>query len=166
MAGEKNLYCSPARIGKTVLGLYTWSDLVRLPTLVLSQTLQYKHNVARAKELFNLDGKDKQILTNTETPGLLTSLTYQSVTLPKRDDKKVDDAAMEIWVDKLISENEADSTETAKSWIEDLKDTQRILFGRFSTYRKQARDDFASMVMCGYYGLQKRFRKSPKQVLE
>ena len=37
MAGEKNLHIvAPPGSGKTVLGLYTWSDLVRLPTLVLS----------------------------------------------------------------------------------------------------------------------------------
>ena len=147
MAGEKNLHIvAPPGSGKTVLGLYTWSDLVRLPTLVLSPNSAIQAQwVARAKELFNLDGKDKQILTNTETPGLLTSLTYQSVTLPKRDDKNLDDAAMEIWVDKLISENEADSTETAKAWIEDLKDNNKEYYSeRFSTYRKQVRDDFAS----------------------
>ena len=52
---------------------------------------------------------------------------------------------MEIWVDKLISENEADSTETAKAWIEDLKDNNKEYYSeRFSTYRKQVRDDFAS----------------------
>ena len=96
MAGEKNLHIvAPPGSGKTVLGLYTWSDLVRLPTLVLSPNSAIQAQwVARAKELFNLDGKDKQILTNTETPGLLTSLTYQSVTLPKRDDKNLDDAPL------------------------------------------------------------------------
>ena len=35
-SGEKNLHIvAPPGSGKTVLGLYTWSDLVRLPTLVL-----------------------------------------------------------------------------------------------------------------------------------
>ena len=54
-----------------------------------------------------------------------------------------DDAAMEIWVDKLISENEADSTETVKL-VEDLKDNNKEYYSeRFSTYRKQVRDDFA-----------------------
>ena len=89
-AGEKNLHIvAPPGSGKTVLGLYTWSDLVRLPTLVLSPNSAIQAQwVARAKELFNLDGKEDQILTNTNSPGLLTSLTYQSVTLPKRADKK------------------------------------------------------------------------------
>ena len=76
-----------------MLGLYTWSDLVRLPTLVLSPNSAIQAQwVARAKELFNLDGKEEQILTNTKSPGLLTSLTYQSVTLPKRADENLDES--------------------------------------------------------------------------
>ena len=146
-AGEKNLHVvAPPGSGKTVLGLYTWSDLVRLPTLVLSPNSAIQAQwVARAKELFNLDGKEEQILTNTKSPGLLTSLTYQSVTLPKRADENLDDAAMEIWIKKLISENEADNEETAKAWIKDLEDNNRGYFTeRFSSYRKQVRDDFAT----------------------
>ena len=146
-AGEKNLHIvAPPGSGKTVLGLYTWSDLVRSPTLVLSPNSAIQAQwVARAKELFNLDGKEDQILTNTNSPGLLTSLTYQSVTLPKRADKNLDDAAMKIWINKLISENEADSEETAKAWIKDLEDNNNDYFtDRFSSYRKQVRDDFAS----------------------
>ena len=146
-AGEKNLHIvAPPGSGKTVLGLYTWSDLVRLPTLVLSPNSAIQAQwVARAKELFNLDGKEEQILTDTNSPGLLTSLTYQSVTLPKRADKNLDEAAMEIWIKKLISENEADNVETSKSWIEDLKENNPDYFTeRFSSYRKQVRDDFTN----------------------
>ena len=146
-AGEKNLHIvAPPGSGKTVLGLYTWSDLVRMPTLVLSPNSAIQAQwVARAKELFNLDGKEEQILTNTKSPGLLTSLTYQSVTLPKRADENLDGAAMEIWIKKLISENEADNEETAKAWIEDLRDNNKDYFTeRFSSYRKQVRDDFTT----------------------
>ena len=145
--GEKNLHIvAPPGSGKTVLGLYTWSDLVRLPTLVLSPNSAIQAQwVARAKELFNLDGKEEEILTNTKSPGLLTSLTYQSVTLPKRADENLDGAAMEIWIKKLISENEADNEGTAKAWIEDLRDNNRDYFTeRFSSYRKQVRDDFTT----------------------
>ena len=131
-ASEKNLHIvAPPGSGKTVLGLYTWSDLVRLPTLVLSPNSAIQAQwVARAKELFNLDGKEEQILTNTKSPGLLTSLTYQSVTLPKRADENLDEAAMDIWIKKLISENEADNEETAKAWIKDLEDNNRDYFTR------------------------------------
>ena len=53
-AGEKNLHIvAPPGSGKTVLGLYTWSDLVRLPTLLLSpkSAIQPQWH-ARAKELY------------------------------------------------------------------------------------------------------------------
>ena len=41
--------------------------------------------VERAKQLFNLDGREADIGTDPKkNPGILTSLTYQSVTLPKR----------------------------------------------------------------------------------
>jgi len=146
-AGEKNLHIvAPPGSGKTVLGLYTWSDLVRLPTLVLSPNSAIQAQwIARAKELFNLDGKDSEIGTNPDSPGLLTSLTYQSVTLPKRSDENLDEAAIKIWTNKLISENQAEDLETAKAWIDDLNENNEDYYNeRLGTYRKQVRDDFTS----------------------
>ena len=35
---------------------------------------------------------------------------------------------MEIWINKLISENEADSVETAKAWIRRFKDNNKEYF--------------------------------------
>ena len=50
------LIVAPPGSGKTVLGLYVWSDLVRLPTLVLSPNSAIQAQwVERAKELFDLD---------------------------------------------------------------------------------------------------------------
>ena len=47
------LIVAPPGSGKTVLGLYVWSDLVRLPTLVLSPNSAIQAQwVERAKELF------------------------------------------------------------------------------------------------------------------
>ena len=107
-SGEKNLHIvAPPGSGKTVLGLYTWSDLVRLPTLVLSPNSAIQAQwIARAKELFNLDDKDNQIGTDPKSPGLLTSLTYQSLTLPKRADENLNQTAIELWINRLISEKE------------------------------------------------------------
>ena len=49
------LIVAPPCSGKTVLGLYVWSDLVRLPTLVLSPNSAIQAQwVERAKQLFNL----------------------------------------------------------------------------------------------------------------
>ena len=39
-------------------------------------------------------------------------------------------AARDIWIKKLISENEADNEETAKAWIKDLEDNNRDYFTR------------------------------------
>jgi len=146
-AGEKKLHIvAPPGSGKTVLGLYTWSDLVRLPTLVLSPNSAIQAQwIARAKELFDLDGKDNQIGTDPKSPGLLTSLTYQSVTLPKRADENLNKAAIEVWIQKLISENEAEGLETARVWINDLEENNSDYYNeRLGAYRKQVRDDFTT----------------------
>ena len=77
------LIVAPPGSGKTVLGLYVWSDIVRKPTLVLSPNSAIQAQwIERAKELFHLDGRESDIGTDPKSPGVLTSLTYQSVTLP------------------------------------------------------------------------------------
>ena len=145
--GEKNLHIvAPPGSGKTVLGLYTWSNLVRSPTLVLSPNSAIQAQwIARARELFNLDGKDDQIGTDARSPGLLTSLTYQSLTLPKRADENLNEAAMELWINKLINEKEAENLETARAWINDLEENNLNYYNeRLGYYRKKVRDDFAT----------------------
>ena len=47
---------APPGSGKTVLGLYVWSDLVRLPTLVLSPNSAIQAQWAARTDLFDLDG--------------------------------------------------------------------------------------------------------------
>ncbi len=145
-SGEKNLHIvAPPGSGKTVLGLYTWSDLVRLPTLVLCPNSAIQAQwIARAKQLFNLDGKDDQIGTDAISSGLLISLTYQSVTLPKRGDQSLDDSAIELWMNKLLSENEADDLESSKIWINGLRESNLTYYNeRLRYYRKKVRDDLA-----------------------
>tara|TARA_B110000495_G_scaffold3868_1_gene2884 strand:+ start:460 stop:3243 length:2784 start_codon:yes stop_codon:yes gene_type:complete len=146
-SGEKKLHIvAPPGSGKTVLGLYTWSDLVRLPTLVLSPNSAIQAQwIARAKELFNLDDKDNQIGTDPKSPGLLTSLTYQSLTLPKRADENLNQTAIELWINRLISEKEAEDLETAREWINDLKENNSDYYNeRLGHYRKKVRNDFAT----------------------
>ena len=145
------LIVAPPGSGKTVLGLYVWSDLVRLPTLVLSPNSAIQAQwIARAKELFHLDGREEQIGTDPKNPGILTSLTYQSITLPKRGGEGLDDAALELWISKLMTPNEADGSveaedrESALAWIADLEDKNPDYHsGRLGHYRKKVRDDFA-----------------------
>ena len=143
------LIVAPPGSGKTVLGLYVWSDLVRLPTLVLSPNSAIQAQwVERAKELFNLDGRDDEIGTDPKNPGILTSLTYQSVTLPKRGGGDLDESAMELWISKLMTPDidriEAEDRESAISWIEDLKEKNPEFYGdTLSKFRKKVRDDLS-----------------------
>ena len=144
---DKNLLIvAPPGSGKTVLGLYIWSDLVELPALILSPNSAIQAQwIARARELFELDGKDQNIGNSTRKDGLLTSLTYQSLTLPKKNDNNLDDAAMAIWIEKLISDGEASTHEIAKEWIYDLEEHNLQYYkDRLSVYRKRVRDDYAS----------------------
>ena len=143
------LIVAPPGSGKTVLGLYVWSDLVRLPTLVLSPNSAIQAQwVERAKELFNLDGRDDEVGTDPKNPGMLTSLTYQSVTLPKRGGEDLDESAMELWISKLMTPDidriEAEDRESAISWIEDLADKNPEYYAdRLSHFRKKVRDDLS-----------------------
>ena len=81
---------APPGSGKTVLGLYVWSDLVKKPALVLSPNSAIQAQWAARTSLFDLDGKDKFVSTDPKNPGLLTSLTYQSVTAPGKCGKDIE----------------------------------------------------------------------------
>jgi len=142
---ERRLHIvAPPGSGKTVLGLYVWADLVRVPTLVLSPNSAIQAQWAARTSLFDLDGKEDQISTDPKNPGLLTSLTYQSVTMPKRGGEDLDVTAIELWAEVLVTKAEADTNEAALLWIADLKRTNPEYFDeRLSVYRKQVRDDFA-----------------------
>ena len=135
---------APPGSGKTVLGLYVWSDLVRKPTLVLSPNSAIQAQWAARTDLFELDGKDEFISTDPENPGLLTSLTYQSITMPKHGGESLDESAIELWIKSLIVKKEAIDDESALAWIEDLRSKNSKYFDdRISVYRKKVRDDFA-----------------------
>ena len=145
------LIVAPPGSGKTVLGLYVWSDLVRLPTLVLSPNSAIQAQwVERAKELFHLDGREADIGTDPKNPGILTSLTYQSVTLPKRGGGDLDESALDLWTSSLMTPNqgdgsvEADDEESAKAWIEDLQEKNPEYYSdRMGHFRKKVRDSLS-----------------------
>ena len=145
------LIVAPPGSGKTVLGLYVWSDLVRLPTLVLSPNSAIQAQwVERAKELFHLDGREADIGTDPKNPGILTSLTYQSVTLPKRGGGDLDESALDLWTSSLMTPNqgdgsvEADDEESAKAWIEDLQEMNPEYYSdRMGHFRKKVRDSLS-----------------------
>ena len=146
-SGEKNLLIiAPPGSGKTVLGIYVWSDLVRLPTLVLSPNSAIQAQwIARARELFDLDGKEDNVSTSVKDYGLLTSLTYQSITIPKRDGENLDDAAKKFWIKNLITKGQASDSEIATRWIDDLEDSNPVYYSeRLNIYRKKIRDEYIS----------------------
>jgi len=135
---------APPGSGKTVLGLYVWANLVRKPTLVLSPNSAIQAQWAARTDLFDLDGKDEFVTTDPKSPGLLTSLTYQSITMPKRGGEELNEAATELWVQNLISNGEAVDEENALAWQEDLKVRNNDYYeDRLSTYRKKVRDEFS-----------------------
>ncbi len=142
---EKKLHIvAPPGSGKTVLGLYVWSDLVRLPTLVLSPNSAIQAQWAARTSLFDLDGKEEQISTDGKKPGLLTSLTYQSITMPRKGGEDLDASAIELWVQTLIQSEEADTPESAMLWLSDLKTNNPDYYSsRLSVYRKKVRDEYA-----------------------
>ena len=135
---------APPGSGKTVLGLYVWANLVRKPTLVLSPNSVIQAQWAARTDLFDLDGKEEFISTDPKKPGLLTSLTYQSITMPKRGGNELNEAAIELWIENLIANEEAIDEENALGWIEDLKIKNSDYYeDRISVYRKKVRDEFS-----------------------
>jgi len=144
-AGNKRLHIvAPPGSGKTVLGLYVWADLVRKPALVLSPNSAIQAQWAARTSLFDLDGKDDFISTDPKKPGLLTSLTYQSVTMPRKGGEDLDAVALELWAEKLISDEEASDHEEALAWQKDLLERNKKYYtSRLSTYRKKVRDEYA-----------------------
>jgi superfamily II DNA or RNA helicase len=133
---------APPGSGKTVLGLYLWTDCVRLPALVLSPNSAIQAQWADKIELFSVAQTDRPLVsTDSQQPALLTSLTYQSVTLPGRGGTDEDAPAIDLWQDKLIEAGQAKDPEEAAVWIDDLRRHNRDYYDqRLRTYRKQVRD--------------------------
>ena len=143
--GETRLYVvAPPGSGKTVLGLYVWSDLVKKPALVLSPNSAIQAQWAARTSLFDLDGKDEFISTDPKNPGLLTSLTYQSVTAPGKGGEEIEELALLAWSEKLIAEGEAHDHKTCEDWQSGLKENNPEYYEqRLGTYRKKVRDEIA-----------------------
>ena len=107
LAGERELYIvAPPGSGKTILGLYVWSTLVRRPALVLSPNSAIQAQWASRTSLFDLDGKDEMVSLSSHEPGLLTSLTYQSITMVRTKSSDLEDTASQLWVEKLMDSQE------------------------------------------------------------
>ncbi len=144
--GERSLHVvAPPGSGKTVLGLYLWAECIRCPALVLSPNSAIQSQWVDRLELFDLPpGHPSPTSMDPKAPGLFTSLTYQSITLPQRGGEKLDTAAVDAWIEKLVATGQAQDPEEAAVWIEDLRRHNRDYFDeRLSAYRKAVRDDQA-----------------------
>ena len=104
---------APPGSGKTVLGLYVWANLVRKPTLVLSPNSAIQAQWAARTDLFDLDGKEEFVSTDQKTR-ITHLLTYQSITMPKRGGNELNKAAIELWIENLIANEEAIDEENAR----------------------------------------------------
>lgn len=118
-AGNRRLHIvAPPGSGKTVLGLYVWAHAVRTPAVVLSPTSAIQSQWLSRASLFGLDRE--HVSDDPSNPALLTSITYQSVTMPRRADAETDEQAQLAWAERLVAEEEADDLEEARQWILDL----------------------------------------------
>ena len=146
-AGRRRIHIvAPPGSGKTVLGLYLWSECVRRPAVVLSPNSAIQAQWAQRTSLFEFDGPIRDaVSTDPKSPGLLTSLTYQSVTLPRRGGGDLDAQAVQLWLERLVEEEQAEDPQEARVWIDDLALHNRAYHDeRLGAYRKIVRDRMAS----------------------
>jgi len=146
-AGERQLHIvAPPGSGKTVTGLYLWAEVIKQPAMVLSPNTAIQSQWAARTDLFTEDGGRipvHRISTDPDRPSLLTSLTYQSVTLPTQDDETLDTVAIGCWIDNLLVPEKqlADTPEEAQVWIKSLKENNPDYYKeRLAYYRKKMRD--------------------------
>ena len=146
-AGKKRIHIvAPPGAGKTVLGLYLWSEFIHRPALVLSPNSAIQAQWANRTSLFEFDDNlQDAVSTDPNRPGLLTSLTYQSVTLPRRGGEDLDAEAVELWRERLVEEGQAEDFDEAQAWIDGLKLHNRAYHDdRLGAYRKTVRDRMAT----------------------
>ena len=145
--GQSRLHIvAPPGSGKTVLGLYLWAECVRKPALVLSPNSAIQAQWTARTDLFEIPPEatvgDRQVVSlDGRRPALLTSLTYQAVTMPQTGNADADVAAIELWRDSLVESEHAQDAIEAEVWIRDLQKHNPDYFEqRLSTYRKKVRE--------------------------
>jgi len=140
---------APPGSGKTVTGLYLWAHVFKCPALVLSPNSAIQSQWLARTDLFkegNSDVNPSLLSSNPKNPSLLTSLTYQSVTLPSRNSSDFETIALQSWVDHLIEKEAARNPDEAMTWITNLREQNLEYFQtRFNTYLKKIRDAHADL---------------------
>ncbi len=144
-AGERRLHIvAPPGSGKTVVGLYLWAECIGCPAVVLSPNSAIQAQWAARTSLFRReDGKPlaTSVSTTASAPGLLTSLTYQSVTLPGEATDELDARAVQLWVAALLESQQAATPDAAEAWLADLqRHNPEHYRRRLGHYRKRVRD--------------------------
>ena len=142
--GSRRLHIvAPPGSGKTVLGLYLWAELIRRPCLVLSPNSAIQSQWAARTDLFDLPSNRTDVVsTDANRPALLTSLTYQSVTMPARKIDAIDEQAYLLWTDKLLEDEQVFSEEEAGIWVDDLRANNPEYFqNQFANFKKKVRDE-------------------------
>lgn len=141
--GERRLHVvAPPGSGKTVVGLYLWATCIRAPALVLSPNSAIQAQWTAALKHFHLGGaRGETASLDPEAPRLLTSLTYQSVTLPRRGGVDLNAFAVEHWKERLVEDGQAQDLVEAHVWIADLQRRNKDYHDeRLAFYRKEVRD--------------------------
>ena len=113
--GETRLHIvAPPGSGKTVLGLYLWAMHIRCPAVVLSPNSAIQMQWAARTDLFSTKSGRPLVdfaSTDPREPSLLNSLTYQSVTLPRRGGDDLEEGALQNWIQYLTENGEVASPE-------------------------------------------------------
>jgi superfamily II DNA or RNA helicase len=147
-AGERRLHIvAPPGSGKTVLGLFLWAQCVKLPAVVLSPNSAIQAQWGARTDLFDgfPQGSNGDFVSlDPQQPAMLTSLTYQSLTLPTRATDDLDQQAGELWRERLLEKGQAKDLREAETWLRDLQQHNRDYYEqRLAAYRKQVRDAVA-----------------------
>ncbi|MCH2181348.1 MAG: DEAD/DEAH box helicase family protein [Mariniblastus sp.] len=143
---QKKLYINaPPGSGKTVTGLYLWAQLYRCPAVVLSPNSAIQSQWLARTDLFELEGKpipESDLSADPKAPALLTSLTYQALTMPARGQDNLADQAIQLWKDTLLNKGKASSQAEAAVWIEDIQQHNSDYFQeRLAYYSKKIREE-------------------------
>lgn len=144
-AGERRLHIvAPPGSGKTILGLYLWAQCVKLPALVLSPNSAIQAQWAARTDLFDgfQGGTGGELVSmDPREPAMLTTLTYQSLTLPSHATDDLDQQAGQLWRERLLEKGQAKDLREAEIWLRDLARHNRDYYEqRLAAYRKQVRD--------------------------
>ena len=108
-------------------------------------TPPFNRNGPRERILFELNFPDlKPVSTDSAQPALLTSLTYQSLTLPSRQNDQIESLARQRWMDRLLEESHFVDREEVQVWLDDLRANNPEYFRKqFSSHQKYVRDELS-----------------------